>query len=394
MTRKQFATLFAFPFVVLAAVAPASALDMRFSPTPGNTPGSLKDDTLGINRADGKLFWKRPDGSPGVGTLLNPTDAGRTCVEAGDCSGLNVKVPGGVARSLAERAADVFHVVNYGAKCDGVTDDAAAITAAFAAGAASSAYQNNRAIRFSWPAGATQTGCVIASGLNLTIFNKGSGANPGPRVELGQSSLLCRGEGIACIDATNARYISMHDITLRGDAAFTPKIGIQVGVNDGTSAAWHDFSRVNLAGYYSFSSFYNFGSEAITCTACYFTNAHSASGPIITLGSVSGGFGGADGVYPNVALTGGAGKGALANITVVGGAVASVVPTFEGFNYKSGDILTAASSEIGGTSGFSVPVSLAMPYSGVIDGSNHWRASSPSYSRGRWIWGGERSIKH
>lgn len=94
MTRKHFAACFAMLLAVLSAAPPALALDMRFSPTPGNTPGALKDDTLGINRADGKLFWKRPDGSPGVGTLLDATAAGRSAVEQGDASGLSVTIPG------------------------------------------------------------------------------------------------------------------------------------------------------------------------------------------------------------------------------------------------------------------------------------------------------------
>lgn len=63
------------------------------------------------------------------------------------------------------------------------------------------------------------------------------------------------------------------------------------------------------------------------------------------------------GVYPNVPLSGGQGAGATATITVVGGVVSSVVLTNGGNFYTAGDVLTTASSYIGGTgSGFSVIV--------------------------------------
>jgi hypothetical protein len=64
------------------------------------------------------------------------------------------------------------------------------------------------------------------------------------------------------------------------------------------------------------------------------------------------------GVYPNVPLSGGQGSGATATITVAGGVVSSVVLNNGGNFYAVGDILTAASSYIGGTgAGFSVVVS-------------------------------------
>src|SRR5215467_3214514 len=80
------------------------------------------------------------------------------------------------------------------------------------------------------------------------------------------------------------------------------------------------------------------------------------AGMVGTLGAITGGTGGTAGTYTNIALTGGSGSGATANITVSGGAVTAVVIFNPGTLYKVGDVLSAASGNIGGTTGFSVPV--------------------------------------
>jgi hypothetical protein len=79
---------------------------------------------------------------------------------------------------------------------------------------------------------------------------------------------------------------------------------------------------------------------------------------IKTLGAVVPGSGYTNGVYTNVALTGGSGSGARATISVVGGVVATVSITARGAGYAVGDSLSATAASIGGTgAGFSVPVS-------------------------------------
>jgi hypothetical protein len=84
----------------------------------------------------------------------------------------------------------------------------------------------------------------------------------------------------------------------------------------------------------------------------------SATGTILTLGSVTGGSAYTNGTYTNVALTGGSGSGALATVVVAGGAVTTVTITTGGINYAAANTLSAAASSIGGTgTGFSVPVS-------------------------------------
>jgi hypothetical protein len=80
--------------------------------------------------------------------------------------------------------------------------------------------------------------------------------------------------------------------------------------------------------------------------------------PVTTLGTIAGGSSYTNGTYLNVSLTGGSGLGAVANITVSGGAVTAVTLTQGGTGYVVGNTLSAAASTIGGTGiGFSVPVS-------------------------------------
>lgn len=80
------------------------------------------------------------------------------------------------------------------------------------------------------------------------------------------------------------------------------------------------------------------------------------NGLIGTLGNITGGAGGTDGLYVAIALTGGSGTTSTANITVSGGTVSQVVLLNPGVNYVVGDTLSATSGTIGGVTGFSVPV--------------------------------------
>lgn len=77
------------------------------------------------------------------------------------------------------------------------------------------------------------------------------------------------------------------------------------------------------------------------------------SGTAIGSGSISAaGSGGSDGVYNNVPLTGGSGTGAIAIVTVTGSAVDNVDISDPGVNYVVGDVLSAASADIGNVTGF------------------------------------------
>lgn len=89
---------------------------------------------------------------------------------------------------------------------------------------------------------------------------------------------------------------------------------------------------------------------------------------LVSLGTITPGTLYTAGTYLGVALTGGSGTGATANITVAAGAVTAVAIASPGTGYVAGDALSATAATLGGTgSGFSVPVAhTGVWFSGVI----------------------------
>lgn len=94
------------------------------------------------------------------------------------------------------------------------------------------------------------------------------------------------------------------------------------------------------------------------------------NGMVGVLGTITGGSLYTNGTYGGVALTGGSGTLATANITVSGGVVTGVAVLNPGINYVVGDVLSATAASIGGTgSGFSVPVNSTSINSALAGGS-------------------------
>jgi len=325
-------------------------------------------------------------GSGGVSSPMLAPGAAALNLGSGGVSS-SMLASGAAAANLGFTPATIINVLDYGAKCDGYTNDDAAINAAILAAYNSPAYQNNDAVEITGPHGSVTTACVMNSS-NFTRFNKGSGADPRPRIELSHMTWLCTGHGNVCLDGLGADFIAVHDFSIRGDNVAPPEICIQVGTLTGVSSAWHNFERANCAGYFTFAALYNVGSEANTYIGETFTNAYTLSGPLWSLGAITGGSGYVDGVYPGVALTGGScvigatvTSCSKATITVAGGAVTSVdlntSGDYAGRDYAVGDVLSASASSLGGSgSGFSVPVSTIRGYAVVLDGANHWRSAS------------------
>lgn len=370
--------LFLIPALHAQVVGPGSVIYQNTAPTGSCSSGAgiIIDYVTGAAYACSNGTWA------GIGGGGPPTGSASGALTGNypgptlSTSAASTATGSTTSRTLANRAADVFNIADYGAVCDGSTNDNTAVNAAFAAAYNSAAYQNSNGVEVTGPRGYGTQGCVINS-INATLFNKGSGGNSRPRVEIDHLTFLCTGAGNICLDGLGADYLDVHDVSIRGDSSATPEICVQTGVISATSAAWNKFERVNCGLNYGLTALYNIGSEANSYIDSTFANANTTSGPIWTLGTITGGSSYTTGSYTSVPLTGGSGSGALATVTVAGGAVTAVAVTYQGRDYLASDTLSASAANIGGTgSGFSVPVASIKNYAAVFDGVNHWRASS------------------
>jgi hypothetical protein len=169
---------------------------------------------------------------------------------------------------------------------------------------------------------------------------------------------------IAVVDATNTyNYLLNKDVNFLREAYPTV-------VYSGTA---YQGTPGGVPKYYAlFGPQYTNGSElslivAPTPDASYTVEMHYyyypvsiVQGQIATFGTPTGGTLYTNGDYQDVSLTGGNGSGAVATITVSGGAVTSVVLNDGGSFYIAGDVLSASTTDIGGTgSGFSITVATA-----------------------------------
>jgi len=92
-------------------------------------------------------------------------------------------------------------------------------------------------------------------------------------------------------------------------------------------------------------------------------SAINASGGINTFTITNAGSGYVDGTYNYIPLTGGAGTGATANITVSGGQITAIVLFTRGTDYLTEDFLSASNADLGGTgSGFEMDVTSLMNF--------------------------------
>lgn len=117
------------------------------------------------------------------------------------------------------------------------------------------------------------------------------------------------------------------------------------------------------------------------------------NGMVGLLGSITGGSGYVNGTYSNVALTGGVGSGATANITVAAGAVSSLTIVSPGINYVVGNALSATAASLGGSgAGFSVPVSSISINSSLAGGSVNMYLPATTTPKATWKDSGQATL--
>jgi hypothetical protein len=157
---------------------------------------------------------------------------------------------------------DAINVLDYGVRCDGVTDDAAAINAA--ADAWRTEHGAQRGARLLFPSRGV---CLIRGPINLTnVFSRGA------LVDGNGVVILCE-TGSLCIDATGVTGLDISNIVLRGSRRNTPRIGIQ-WAREGLRYGCSEDNARNLVitGDFSFADIYIEACEDMSWTDSYIEN--------------------------------------------------------------------------------------------------------------------------
>jgi hypothetical protein len=166
---------------------------------------------------------------------------------------------GATTTTVQDKLREIISVKDFGAVGDGVTDDSAAINAAFEHVRNlidNTTVVNGTAIKIVFPPGQYS----VESTINATSLRALH-----VTIECWGATIIGRCTGKPVIDALNSRYWTFRDIALWGDEDNMPTIGIQVGRTELVASSAGDGNMENVAinGYFSFCGFYNFTSE--TC---------------------------------------------------------------------------------------------------------------------------------
>ncbi|CAH2603204.1 Pectate_lyase_3 domain-containing protein [Rhodovastum atsumiense] len=196
------------------------------------------------------------------GGALSGTDAGAAAVTATGAT---------AARTMAARAADVVNVKDFGARCDGSTDDAAAIQSAIMALRART-YSNagiGVSARLVFPGGA----CVVRSTLDLTNLS-----TFGTLIDGAGTTLFGATAGAPVINALGMQNVTVRDLSVYGSSLSTPTIGIQIGLSgNGKPADSNRFDNIHVTGSFSLAAFYNYSSEVTSFAHVYFHNTYAGN---------------------------------------------------------------------------------------------------------------------
>ena len=295
-----------------------------------------------------------------------------------------------------------FNVMAYGAKCDGSTDDTAAINSAFAAALASPLYSPGyEQVTVSGPRdGSTHSYCKIGAsgfGVNATGFNAwqtaGNGLSGG-RLRIKDLNLYCADPtagGVVCLDLADSINVTTEGLVIRGDQTNPPMVGMQIAnVISGHACCIQHHFHPQIEGYYLWTAVYDLGGESSNYYDPVFGNGETARGSLasISFASTLAGCSGST-TYQAVPLTGGSGINATVQVKFSSGAVSTVVLDNDGIGYATSDSPTIpfGQSQISGagcTSGqITITVNNVVSFALVEDGQNHWW--SASHNTSHWI---------
>jgi hypothetical protein len=184
-------------------------------------------------------------------------------------------------RAIGDRWAEVINVMDYGAKCDNATDDAAAINAALNQVRAIVAISARAGVTLALPQSIPGTfrRCIIGSTLNFTGLIGGS---PNGVIYEGHgTTLYSTVSGAPIIDALGSNHIQWHDLKVQSAANAT--YGLQFGRTIGTSTdygggAGMRFDDLQVEGIFTIAGVYNFASEEVVFINPRIANSYAAAG--------------------------------------------------------------------------------------------------------------------
>lgn len=284
-----------------------------------------------------------------------------------------------------------FNVMNYGAKCDGATDDTLAINSAFAAAAAAALYNPGyMQVTVSGPRdGTLHSYCVIGGpgyGVNATAFNVwntlGNGLSAGG-LRIRDLYLYCADPShgwVACVDESDSINVTTDNLHIRGDQTNPPAVGLQeANVINGHACCIHHNFHDQVEGYFIWTARYAMGSESTNDYDSVFGNGQTTRGTIASIGFASTLAGcTSTSTFQAVPLTGGSGVNATVQVKFAANVPSTVVIDDNGYGYLTTDTPTipfsaAAISAAGCTSGqISITINNVVSFAMVDDGQNHW----------------------
>ena len=179
-------------------------------------------------------------------------------------------VPDRQGMLFAQTANGSLNVLTTGAKCDGITDDTAAIQAVI-----NRARNSVRGATIVIPQG--MNGCVVSQ-LDITNSQSHIRLVGGASMNGGQSTIICREaqpDTAVCIDFSGTDSFNVENLQILGGATpgTAPRVTVLLGkamkggaVGNGSEITWSSVTITANGDY----GVYNYGGEVWNCDQCYF----------------------------------------------------------------------------------------------------------------------------
>ena len=210
-------------------------------------------------KSDPDVTLSRVRGARGPDDGAPPDRVRRGLVAA---AGLGVLLPGAGSRAaiVSEPQVGTVNVRDFGAKADGVSDDAAAINAAIMSIRQSPRHPSVRypSARLWFPTGVY----VVKSTIDLTMLD-----HIGVLVDGAGSQILGRCGDQVVLDGLGSRWLTIRDLLIHGDEGQPPTVGVQIGRDaDFVVADDHLFENVRISGQFSLACLLNQAAETTIFT--------------------------------------------------------------------------------------------------------------------------------